>query len=126
MEFIQFLRPIEIQIIRIVENAGYKIEENSYLCKASKNYIGFFIKKTKTIVICTNNAKRRENYNPQSSTLSYTFERTAIHIRKALRHEAVHVSQDCNNGKLLNLKKSYSMHPNKDKALKGSLKFSNQ
>ena len=44
MEFIQFLGGEEIEIIRIVEEAGYSTQENSNLCLLGKNYIGFFNK----------------------------------------------------------------------------------
>ena len=54
------------------------------------------------------------------------FERTAILIKKALRHEAVHVAQECNNGKLLDIKQRILMNPAKFKALKGSKKISRE
>ena len=126
MEFLQFLQPIELELINIVKKSSYKIEENSSLCKLSKDYVGLYEKKKKTIIICTDNAKSRENYNPMNSKQTGTFERTAIHIKKALRHELIHVAQDCNDGKLLDLKNNYSMNPAKIKALKGSLKISNE
>ena len=55
-----------------------------------------------------------------------TFERTAIHIKKALRHEAVHVAQECNDGNLLEIDKKLSMNPAKIKALNGSTKISGE
>ena len=55
---------------------------------------------------------------------SDTFERTSRLIKKALRHESVHVAQECNNGKLIELKQTKSMNPSKIEALKGSMKIS--
>ena len=126
MEFIVFLDRIEIEIIRIVEEAGYSIKENSSICLLSEKYAGFLIKRKKKIVICTDNAKKKEGYTIRTKVNDDKFERTAIHIKKALRHEAVHVAQECNNGKLLDLKKNLSLHTTKLEALKGSNKISGE
>jgi len=126
MEFIQFLDRVEIEIIRMVEQAGYSTEENTPLCLLSEAYVGFLKKKQKTIVICTDNAKRREGYTLIRKRNTDTFERTAKHIKKALRHEAVHVAQECNSGNLLNIKRSYKINPSKIEALKGSTKISGE
>ena len=126
MEFIQFLDRVEIEIIRMVEKAGYSIEENTSLCLASKEYVGFLKKRQKKIIICTENAKKKENYRPLNNIRTDRFERTARHIKKALRHEAVHVAQECNNGKLLNINKNLLFNPAKNKALKGSKKISGE
>ena len=58
MEFIQFIDRVEVEIIKIVEKAGYSIEENTPLCLLSKNYVGFMKKRQKKIIICTDNVKR--------------------------------------------------------------------
>ena len=126
MEFIQFLDNIEIEIIRMVEKVGYSIEENTPLCLSSDNYVGFLRKKEKTIVICTENAKKREGYTLLSKRDTNRFERTATHLKKALRHESIHVAQECNDGKLLNIKKRLSMNQAKIKALNGSIKISGE
>ena len=126
MEFIVFLDRIEIEIIRIVEEAGYSIKENSSLCLLSEKYAGFLIKKDKKIVICTDNAKKREGYTNRSNQNIDIFEKTAIHIKKALRHEAVHVAQECNNGNLLEINKKLSINKTKLDALRGSKNISGE
>ena len=126
MEFIEFLDKAEIEIVKIVEKAGYFIEENTSLCLLSEQYAGFFKKREKTIVICTDNAKKKEGYTILSKKGSDIFERTAIHIKKALRHEAVHVAQECNDGNLLKIKNKLSMNPSKIEALKKSTKISGE
>ena len=126
MEYIEFLNRVEIEIIRIVEKVGYSTEENGPLCLLSENYVGFLKKRQKKIIICTNNAKKKEGYKILRKINNNQFERTAIHIRKALRHEAVHVAQECNNEKLLDIKQKLSMNPAKIKALKGSTKISGE
>ncbi len=126
MEFIEYLDRIELEIIRVVEEAGYSTEENTPLCLSSENYVGFLKKREKKIVICTNNAKKKERYLFQIKQDTDKFERTAIHIKKALRHEAVHVAQECNNGKLLDIKDRLKMNPAKIEALKGSTKISGE
>jgi len=126
MEFIQFLDREEIEIIRMVEKAGYSTIENTSLCLLSEQYVGFLIKKEKTIVICTDNAKKKEGYTHIKKRNNNTFERTSLHIKKALRHEAVHVAQECNNGNLLDIKQNLSMNASKIEALKGSIKISGE
>ena len=126
MEFVDFLDKKEIEIIKIVEQSGYKIEENKPLCLASNNYVGFLNKRKKVLIICTNNAKKREGYTILRKKDKDTFERTALHIKKALRHEAVHVAQECNNGNLLNIDEKLSMSPLKLKALNESIKISGE
>ena len=78
------------------------------------------------LIICTNNAKKREGYTILRKKNKDTFERTALHIKKALRHEAVHVAQECNNGNLLNIDEKLSMSPLKLKALNESIKISGE
>jgi len=126
MEFIEFLDRIEIEIVRMVEEAGYSTEENTSLCLLSKNYVGFLKKKEKVVVICTTNAKEKEGYTILKNSNTDKFKRTAIHIKKAIRHEAVHVAQECNNGKVLDIKKKLSINPAKLKALKGSIRISGE
>ena len=126
MEFIEFLDSEEIEIIRIVEEAGYTIEENTSLCLLGKNYAGFLKKRQKSIVICTDNAKKQLGYTIISKKNTGIFEKASINIKKALRHEAVHVAQECNNGKLLDIKQRILMNPAKFKALKGSKKISRE
>ena len=124
MEFIEFLDRVEIEIIKNVEQAGYSTEENSDLCLLSDKYVGFLKKREKTIVICTDNAKGIEGYTNLKRKDTDAFERTARHIKKAVRHEAVHVAQECNKGKLLEINQKLTMNPAKLSALKGSTKIS--
>ena len=126
MEFIEYLDRTEVEIIRIVEKAGYKTEENTPLCLLSNNYVGFLDKKKKVIIICTNNAKEREFSTIKRKKDMDTFERVAIHIKKALRHEAVHVAQECNNGRLLEIERKLSMKSSKTRALNGSIRISGE
>ena len=126
MEFEYFLNKAEIGIIKIVRQAGYQVEENTKPCLVSDDYVGFLNKKKKRIIICTSNAKRRENYTPLLNKNLETFERTALHIKKALRHEAVHVAQECNDGKLLKINQKLSINPSKIEALKKSIVISGE
>ena len=126
MEFIEFLDKEEIEIIRMVEQAGYSTDENTSVCLLSDKYAGFLKKREKTIVICTDNAKKREGYTILKKSNYDIFERTARHIKKALRHEAAHVAQECNNGNSLNIKKKLLLGPAKIEALRGSLRISRE
>ena len=126
MEFIQFLDREEMEILRIVEQAGYSTEENTPLCLLGEKYVGFLRKRERTIIICTDNMKKKEGYSMLRNRNSDTFERTGKHIKRAIRHEAVHVAQECNGGNLLDIKKKLSMNPAKIEALKGSKKISGE
>ena len=120
MEFIEYLNRTEIEMVKIIEIAGYRTAENTNLCALSENYVGFLDRRKKEIIICTSNAKKREGYTLLRKKDKNTYERTAIHIKKALRHEAVHVAQECNNGNLLKIDRKLSMKPSKINALNGS------
>ena len=126
MEFIEFLDRTEVEIIKMVEEAGYKTKENTKLCLLSQNFVGFLNKKNKEIIICTSNIKKREGYTHLRKRNKDIFERTALHIKKALRHEAIHVAQECNDGNLLKLDRKLSMNPSKINALNGSIKISGE
>ena len=126
MEFIEFLDRTEVEIMKMVEKAGYKTSENTKLCLLGENYVGFLNKIKKEIVICTSNVKRREVYTLLRKKNKDIFERTALHIKKALRHEAVHVAQECNDGNLLEIERKLSMNPSKIKALNGSVSISGE
>ena len=126
MEFIEYLDRTELEIIKMVEKAGYKTKENTYLCLISEKYVGFLDRKKKEIIICTSNAKKREGYTLLRNKNKNSYERTALHIKKALRHEAVHVAQECNNGNLLKIDRKLSMNPSKINALNGSIKISGE
>ncbi len=102
MEFLLFLTAKEKEIIDLIYKAGFSVEENTPLCFLGKKYVGFLKKPQRTVVICTQNAKDSNRYSlPRVNRLNYDHDRTAISLRKAIRHEATHVAQDCNNSKLL-------------------------
>ena len=42
VEFIEFIDRTEVEIIRMIEKAGYKTAENTKLCLLGENYVGFF------------------------------------------------------------------------------------
>ena len=126
MEFLDYLDRTEVEIIRIVEKAGYTIEENTPLCLLSDDYVGFLDKRKKIIIICTNNSKKREGYTFLRKNDKDSYRRIALNIKKALRHEAVHVAQECNNGNILKIEKKFLMNSSKMKALNGSIKISGE
>ena len=126
MEFIAFLDKTEVEIIKMVEKAGYKTVENKRLCLLSENYVGFLDKSKKEIIICTSNAKKKEGYTLRRKINKDIYERTALHIKKAVRHEAVHVAQECNDGNILKINRKLSMNPSKINALNGSIRISGE
>ena len=126
MEFIIFLSKIDKEIIELINRANYSIEENSPLCLIDKKFIGFHKREEKAIVICTQNAKFIGNFINKKKPNNNDNHKTKIYVRRALRHEATHMAQACNEGKttgfINNLNKR--IHKNKFDALQSSLKIS--
>ena len=108
MEFLLFLTSKEKEILELIYKAGFTIEENTPLCFLGDKYVGFLKKRQRSVVICTENAKVNNGYSILRPSRNNAQESTAISIRKALRHEATHVAQDCNNSQLLGI-----LNPNK-------------
>ncbi len=119
-----FLSAKEKEILDLVYKAKFSVEENTPLCLLGDKFFGFLKKKQKRIVICTQNAMKLGGYlMPRSSYRNQDdYDKTSVIIRKALRHEAVHVAQYCNNGKVLNPKKvqKINFHGNKLDSLNSS------
>ena len=123
MEFILFLSKLDKEIIELIKKSNHSIEENTSLCSIDKKYVGFFKKKEKAVVICTKNAKNVGGYRGNKN---YDNHKTNIYIRRALRHEATHVAQSCNNNKTTGIIKNLEnkIHQGKLKALKSSIQIS--
>ena len=119
MEFIIFLSKLDKEILDLLLKANYIIEENKVECLASKEIKGLHNFKENKILICTENAKRKTNYKFTKNNLNKENFKTERVIRKALRHEATHAIQKCNNNKTIgNIKELESkLHSNKRKAL---------
>ncbi len=126
MEFLLFLGEKEKEILDLIYKAQYSLEENTPLCLIGKEFFGFLKKNQKRIVICTNNAKEYTGYSWPRVNKEDVKAKTGIYIRRALRHEAVHVAQACNNGKPVRFdnNKEFKIHPYKIDALQGSAKLS--
>ena len=122
MEFLLFLGAKEIEIINILKRANYDFEENTPLCLLGKEYVGFFKRPQRKMVICTDNAKIKGGYFIKNLRDDDNLDKTAIYIRRAVRHESVHIAQHCNNGDLIKVssKRVLKIHPYKLKALSGS------
>ena len=125
MEFIIFLSKIDKEIVELIQKANYSIEENAPLCLIDKTFMGFHQKIKKNIVICTNNAKKISNYRKIKKINNDNY-KTKLYIRRGLRHEATHMAQSCNGGKLTGIIENLDqkIHKNKLKALNSSVKIS--
>ena len=126
MEFILFLNKLDKDIVELIKKAKYSIEENSALCLIDKRYIGFHKRKEKTIVICTENAKKITNFTNKLVSKNKDNHKTKLYLRRALRHEAIHMVQSCNGDKIIgdiNYLKS-KINKNKEAAIKSSLRIS--
>ena len=126
MEFILFLNKLDKDILELIKKANYSIEENSALCLIDKRYIGFHKKREKTIVICTENAKDITNFRDKKISKNNDNHKTKLFIRRALRHEATHMIQSCNGGKVIGdinqIRKK--INKNKEKAINSSVRIS--
>ena len=123
MEFILFLNKIDKEIIELINKSNHLIEENTALCLIDKRFVGFYKKREKTIVICTQNAKNLGGYREDKH---YDNHKTNLYIRRALRHETTHLVQSCNNNKPTGIIGNIEnrIHKGKLKALKSSLQIS--
>ena len=122
MEFIIFLSKLDKEILELIEKANYIVEENKIECLLNKEIAGLHNFKSKKIIICTENAKRKTNYREiRNSSISDNI-KTKKAIRKALRHEATHIVQKCNNNQTIeDVKKlEEKLHPSKKRALQFS------
>ena len=123
MEFILFLNKIDKEIIDLINKANHSIEENTALCQIDKKFVGFYKRKEKVIIICTENAKKLGGYKKDKN---YDNHKTNLYIRRALRHETTHLVQSCNNNKPTGFIKNIEdkIHEGKLKALNSSVRIS--
>ena len=119
MEFIIFLSKLDKEILDLLIKANYTVEENKIECLLNKEIKGLHNIKENKIIICTENVKRKTNYRNKKQLQNKDNFKTEKAIRKALRHEATHLIQKCNNNKIIgDIKKLESkLHPSKRKAL---------
>jgi len=122
MEFILFLSKLDKEILNLLMKANYIVEENKIECLLNKEIKGLHNFKENKIIICTENAKRKTNYRNKSQQPNKDNFKTERAIRKALRHEATHAIQKCNDNKITgDIKKLESkLHQSKRKALEFS------
>ena len=99
MEFIIFLSQLDKDILALLIKANYIVEENKVECLLNKKIKGLHNFEENRIVICTENAKKITNYRDIKQQPYKDNYKTARAIRKALRHEATHAIQKCNNNK---------------------------
>ena len=122
MEFILFLSKIDKEIIELINKSNNSIEENTSLCLLDEKFVGFYKRKEKAIVICTKNAKKLGRYREGER---YDNHKTNLYIRRALRHEATHLVQSCNNNKPTGVIQNIEdkIHLGKLKALNSSVQL---
>ena len=127
MEFIIFLRKIDKEILNLLIKANYIVEENKIECLINKEIKGLHNFEENKIIICTENAKRKTNYRNIKRKPNKDNFKTELAIRKALRHEATHAIQKCNNNTTVGDIKDLEdkLNPSKKRALEFSTsKFS--
>ena len=122
MEFIIFLSNVDKEILSLLTKANYVVEENKVECLLSKEIKGLHNFEENKIIICTENAKRKTNYRNKKQQPNKDNFKTERAIRKALRHEATHAIQKCNDNKTVgDIEKLESkLHQSKRKALEFS------
>ena len=122
MEFILFLSKLDKEILDLLIKANYVVEENKVECLLNKNIKGLHNFDENKIIICTENAKRKTNYREIKNQNDNNNFKTERAIRKALRHEATHAIQKCNDNKIVGDIKilESKLHQNKRKALEFS------
>ena len=101
MEFIIFLSKIDKEILDLLMKANYVVEENKVECLLNENIKGLHNFEENKIIICTENAKKKTIYKNKNQKPNKNNFKTELAIRKALRHEATHVIQKCNDNKIV-------------------------
>jgi len=119
MEFILFLSKLDKDILNLLIKANYIVEENKIECLLNKEIKGLHNFEENKIKICTENAKRKTNYRNKKHGITKDNFKTELAIRKALRQEATHAIQKCNNNKIVGDIKNLEgkLHKSKRKAL---------
>ena len=122
MEFIIFLSKLDKEILDLLTKANYTVEENKIECLINKNIKGLHKFDENKIIICTENAKKKTSYRNIKQPQNKNNFKTERAIRKALRHEATHAIQKCNNNKTVGDIKDLEdkLHPSKRRALEFS------
>ena len=122
MEFIIFLSKLDKEILDLLKKSNYTVEENKIECLLNKEIKGLHNFEENKIIICTENAKRKTNYRNKNQQPQKDNIKTERAIRKALRHEATHAIQRCNNNKIIGDIKilESKLHQSKRKALEFS------
>jgi len=122
MEFIIFLSKLDKEILNLLIKANYTVEENKIECLLNREIKGLHNFEENKIIICTENAKRRTNYRDKKQLPKKDNFKTELAVRKALRHEAAHAIQKCNNNKTVEDIKNLEgkLHQSKRRALKFS------
>ena len=122
MEFIIFLGKLDKEILDLLIKANYLVEENKIECILNNEIKGLHNFEENKIIICTENAKRKTNYRKKKQLPNKDNFKTEKAIRKALRHEATHAIQKCNDNKTVNDIKYLEgkLHQSKRKALEFS------
>ena len=123
MEFIIFLSKLDKEILDLLIKAKYVVEENKIECLLNKEIKGLHNFIENKIIICTENAKRKTNYRNEKKRPNKDNFKTELAIRKALRHEATHAIQKCNDNKTAEDIKNLEgkLHQSKRKSLEFSI-----
>ena len=122
MEFIIFLSKLDKEILDLLIKTNYVVQENKIECLLNKNIKGLHNFEENKIIICTENAKKKTNYRNIRQPQNKDNFKTERAIRKALRHEATHAIQKCNNNKTVGNIKNLEgkLHKSKRKSLEFS------
>ncbi len=108
MEFLLFLTQTDKEIVKLVGRAGFNIKENTLPCLVRPDFFGATNKKKKELILCTNNIKRASGFH-MPNVIDEDGDATKVNIRETLRHEATHVAQFCNSGKVLKANETSDM-----------------
>lgn len=109
MDFIAYLAADSHRILDLVKSAGFRLSENSGLCRDVQ--IFGFVSSGQRFVICTANI-RRSGFDPYK------------YVPETILHEAVHVAQQCKGGPFWNAKSNMPLPWNKRQDVMKSLRVS--
>jgi hypothetical protein len=88
LEFISFLLPIQLEMVGVINQANFRVEQDTGLCEASK-VVFAWTTSNRGMGVCLDNIEQHAKYDRNEIKRI---------VNQAVTHESVHVAQMCNKG----------------------------
>lgn len=94
LEFISLLLPLQLEMVGVMKQANFNVEQDTGLCEASR-VVFAWTTSNRGMGVCLDNIKQHAQQKG--------YDRNAVKsiVNQAVTHESVHVAQMCNKGKTI-------------------------